>query len=115
MDTALLLLSVFKIGYQPNIKEMAASEMTASAGIAAATAFEPELSGQLVKPSIVQNKDTSPPCKEKIQESSPGGLSVEGNVVWCPSTADSWVQRDDLRKWHMLPDESDTTNLPDKW
>ena len=56
---------------------MAASEMTASAGIAAATAFEPELSGQLVKPSIVQNKNTSPPCKEKIQESSPGGLSVE--------------------------------------
>ena len=112
MDTVLLLLSVFKIGYQPN-KEMAASKMTDSAGITAVTAFETELSSQLVKPSITQH--TSPPCKEKIQESSQCGLSVEVNVEWSPSTVGTWVQYDDCRKWLMLPDESDPANPPDKW
>ena len=116
MDTVyFFVLSLFKIGYQPNIKEMAASDMTDSAGVTAATAFEPEVSGQLVKQSIAQNKGTSPPCKAKFQVSSHGGHSVEGNVGWCPSTADTWVQCDDCRKWHMLPDESDPANLPDKW
>jgi len=110
-----VLLSVFKIGYQPNITEMAASEMTDSAGITAATAFEPELSRKLVKPGINKNKDTSPPCKENIQESRQGGLAVDVNVEWCPSAADTWVQCEDCRKWHMLSDESDPANLPDKW
>ena len=94
---------------------MTALELTDSAGFTAATAFEPELSGQLIKPSITQNKDTILPCKDKTQESSQGGHSVDGNVERYPSTADTWVQCDDCRKWHMLPDESDPANLPDKW
>ena len=104
-----------KTGYQPNIKEMAASEMTDPTGITAATTFESELSRKTVKPSSIQNQDTSSPCKEQTQESSQGGLSVEVNVELHPSTTDTWVQCEDCKKWHMLPDESDPAILPDKW
>ena len=97
-----------KTGYQPNIKEVGASEMTNQAGITAATAFEPELSGKM-------NQDASSPCKEQTQESSQGGLSVKVNVEWHPGTADTWVQCEDCKKWHMLPEESDPAILPDKW
>lgn len=89
--------------------------MTDSAGITAATAFEPELFRKMVKSSIAQNQDTISPCNEKTQESSQGGLSEEVNVEWHPSNADTWVQCEDCKKWHMLPDESDPKILPNKW
>ena len=110
-----VLLSLVKTGSQLDIKEMATSEMTDSGGITAATAFEPELSRKMVKSSITQNQDTRSPCKEQTQESSQAGLSKEVNVEWHPSNADTWVQCEDCKKWHMLPDESDPTILPDKW
>lgn len=86
--------------------------MTDQTGIAVATISEPELS---VKPGLTQNQATSSPCKEQTQESSQGGPSVEINVEWRPSTSDTWVQCEDCKKWHMLPDESNPATLPDKW
>ena len=94
---------------------MATSKLTDSAGITAARAVEPELSRKMVKSSITQNQDASSPYKEQTQESSQGELSEEVNVEWHPSNADTWVQCEECKKWHMLPDESDPTILPDKW
>ena len=94
---------------------MAALEMTYQTGITAATISEPELSQKMVKPSLIQNQDTSSSCEEQTQESSQGGPSLEVNVEWCPSTSDTWVQCEDCKKWHMLPDDSNPATLPDKW
>ena len=89
--------------------------MTDQAGVMATTEFEPELSSKMVKSSTTQNQDTSSPCKDQTQESSQGGLSVKVNMEWHPSAADTWVQCEDCKKWHMLPEESDPAILPDKW
>ena len=104
-----------KTGFQANIKEMGASEMTDQSEFKAATAIEPELSMKMVKSGIPQNQHTSSPCKDQTQESSQSALSVKVNSEWCPSTADTWVQCEDCKKWHMLPEESDPAILPDKW
>lgn len=104
-----------KTGFQANIKEMGASEMMDQSEFKPATAIGPELSRKMVKSGPVQNQHTSSPCKDQTQESSQGGLSVKVNIGWCPSTADTWVQCEDCKKWHMLPEESDPAILPDKW
>ena len=47
---------------------------------------------------------------------SHGSPVVKANVEWRPSTCDhQWVQCEKCKKWHMLPDETDSASLPDKW
>jgi len=40
---------------------------------------------------------------------------VKVNVDWHPNACDHWVQCEECKKWHMLPDETDPAILPDKW
>ena len=94
---------------------MAAPVMT-DQGTTAATALEPKLSQKMSEPSITQNQGGSTCIEEQVQVSHQGGrTSVEVNMEWHSSTSDTWVQCETCKKWHMLPDESDPTMLPDKW
>ena len=55
--------------------------------------------------------------KQILQSSNPsqGDTSVAANIGWRPSSCDMWVQCENCKKWHMLPDERDPASLPDKW
>ena len=66
--------------------------------------------------SLNQDKCPSLQVKQMLQSSdNQAGHSVEANMEWHPTACDMWVQCENCKKWHMLPDESDPASLPDKW
>lgn len=50
--------------------------------------------------------------KSSCQDGAPG---AETKFEWGSTSCDNWVQCENCKKWHMLPDDSNPSSLPDKW
>ena len=81
-----------------------------------ATAFEAKLSIQKVVTPNAQLDSNHNLVKQTLQASDiRSDPSVKGSMEWNPNAHDEWVQCENCKNWHMLPDDVTSASLPDKW
>ena len=62
-----------------------------------------------------QGKDGSEGSVEPNLMQQHVGNTEKQSIQWTRRTCDVWAQCEGCKKWHMLPDNTDPTSLPDKW
>ncbi|XP_022789609.1 transcription factor Sox-13-like [Stylophora pistillata] len=54
--------------------------------------------------------------KDQIKNSCQDGASgAVSKFEWQSTSCDTWVQCENCKRWHMLPDDSNPSSLPEKW
>lgn len=109
-----LLLLLQTSGHQTEVKSGTTAPGTTEK---ASTSSEDKV--KMITKGVTQKEDgdqVSNCLKDQIKSSCQDGASgAETKFEWGSTSCDNWVQCENCKKWHMLPDDSSPSSLPDKW